>query len=513
MVADPAQLPDNVDALKRMVIAMAHDALHARTLIEKLRFELARLKRQQFGASSEKLESRVEQLELAIEAIETDTAERAAEAAPTTAVEEIADKPARRALPEHLPREEVIHPGPCACPACGGKLRRIGEDVTETLDYVPGRFKVVRHVRGAFACRACDTVMQAPAPFHPIARGRAGPGLLAHIMVAKFDDHLPLYRQAEIFAREGVTLQTSTLSGWVGATVAALMPLVDLLRREVIGNAAVLHGDDTPVPILAPGTGKTRTGRLWTYVRDERPHGGEQPPAAVFFASPDRKGAHPLAHLTCFEGVLQADGYAGFNGLYERGRIVEAACWAHVRRKFFDVHAATGSAVAREALERIGALYDIERDIRGQPPDARRHWRQERSRPLMQALRTWADATAARLPGRSDLAGAFRYMLNRWDALTRVLGDGRIALDNNPAERALRGVAVGRKNYLFAGSDRGAERAAALYTLIETAKLNGVDPEAYLRDVLARIADHPATRLADLLPWTWVTPQQVAEAA
>ena len=513
MVADPAQLPDDVDALKRMVVAMAQDALHARTLIEKLRFELARLKRQQFGASSEKLEGRVEQLELAIEAIETDTAERAAETAPAIAVEESAGKPARRALPEHLPREDVIHPGPCACPACGGKLRRVGEDVTETLDYVPGRFKVVRHVRGAFACRACDTVVQAPAPFHPIARGRAGPGLLAHVVVAKFDDHLPLYRQAEIFAREGVILQTSTLSGWVGAAVAALMPLVDLLRREVIANAAVLHGDDTPVPILAPGTGKTRTGRLWVYVRDERSHGGAGPPAAVFFASPDRKGAHPLAHLTGFEGVLQADGYAGFNGLYERGRIVEAACWAHARRKFFDVHAATGSAVAHEALERIGALYDIERAIRGQPPDTRRHQRQERSRPLMQALRTWADATMAQLPGRSDLAGAFRYMLARWDALTRVLHDGRIALDNNPAERALRSVAVGRKNYLFAGSDRGAERAAALYSLIETAKLNGVDPEAYLRDILARIADHPATRLGELLPWAWVPTQQTAQAA
>ena len=304
----------------------------------------------------------------------------------------------------------------------------------------------------------------------------------------------------------------------MGATATALMPLVDLLRREVIGNAAVLHGDDTPVPILVPGTGKTRTGRLWTYVRDERSHAGVRPPAAVFFVSPDRKGAHPLAHLTSFEGVLQADGYAGFNGLYERGRIVEAACWAepvrgsarqsrvelqeegHVRRKFFDVHVATGSAVAREALERIGALYDIERGIRGQPPDARRHRRQERSRPLMQALRTWADATAAQLPGRSDLAGAFRYMLTRWDALTRVLCTGRMALDNNSAKRALRGVAVGRKNYLFAGSERGAEHAASLYSLIETAKLNGLDPEAYLHDVLARIADHPGTRLADLLP-------------
>ena len=494
MSADPAQLPDDVDALKRMIIAMAQDAIHARTLIDKLRFELARFKRHQFGASSEKLDGRTEQLELAIEALETDEAEGSASGDPpiSATVEDTGPKPARRPLPDHLPREEVIHPGPCACPSCGGKLRRIGSDVTETLDYVPGRFKVIRHVREAFSCRACDTVVQAPAPFHAIARGRAGPGLLAHIMVAKFDDHLPLYRQAEIFAREGVKLETSTLSGWVGATAAALMPLVDLLRRDVIAGSDILHGDDTPVPILAPGTGKTRTGRLWTYVRDERPYGGPRRPAAIFFASPDRKGARPLAHLARFSGILQADGFAGFNGLYESGRIVEAACWAHVRRKFFDVHVATKSAVAHEALERIGALYDVERDVRGKPPDERRRQRQARSHPLAKALRTWAQTILPQLSGRSDLAGAFRYMLTRWTALTRVFDDGRIALDNNPAERALRSVAIGRKNYLFAGSDRGAERAATLYSLIETAKLNGLDPEAYLRDVLGRIADHPA---------------------
>jgi hypothetical protein len=287
-------------------------------------------------------------------------------------------------------------------------------------------------------------VVQTPAPHHTIARGRAGPGLLAHIVVAKFDDHLPLYRQAEIYAREGVTLETSTLSGWVGATAAALMPLVDLLRREVIAGSTVLHGDDTPVPVLAPGTGKTKTGRLWTYVRDERPHGGDRPPAAVFFASPDRRGERPLAHLAAFSGVLQADGYAGFNGLYESGRIVEAACWAHTRRKFFDVHAATHSAVAQEALERIGTLYDVERAINGKPPDERRRQRQTRSQPIAEALKIWAEGILRQLSGRSELAGAFRYMLARWTALTRVFDDGRLALDNNPAERALRGVAAGR---------------------------------------------------------------------
>jgi transposase len=514
VVVDPAHLPDDVDALKRIIAGMAQDAVHARTLIEKLRFELARLKRAQFGTSSERLDGRIEQLELAIEALETDEAEGLAAApALAEAIENAAAKPARRPLPAHLPREEVLHPGPCACPGCGGALRRIGSDITETLDYVPGRFKVVRHVREAFSCRACESVVQAPAPHHTIARGRAGPGLLAHIVVAKFDDHLPLYRQAEIYAREGVALETSTLSDWVGATAAALMPLVELLRRDVIGGSSVLHGDDTPVPVLAPGTGKTRTGRLWTYVRDERPYGGERPPAAVFFASPDRRGERPLTHLAHFSGVLQADGYAGFNGLYETGRIVEAACWAHTRRKFFDVHTATGSTVAHEALQRIGALYDVERAIYGKPPDERRRLRQARSRPIADALRTWAEAIVPQLSGRSELAGAFRYMLARWTALTRAFDDGRLALDNNPAERALRGVAVGRKNYLFAGSDRGAHRAAALYSLIETAKLNGLDPEAYLRDVLARIADHPALQLSRLLPWNWAALHTTAQAA
>ena len=513
MVVDPASLPDDVDALKRIIAGMAQDAIHASTVIEKLRFELARLKRAQFGISSERLSGRIDQLELAIETLESDEAESLA-AAPVVAeaIESAAAKPARRPLPEHLPREEVIHPGPCACPDCGGMLRRIGSDVTETLDYVPGRFKVLRHVREAFSCRACQSVVQAPAPHHAIARGRAGPGLLAHIVVAKFDDHLPLYRQAEIYAREGVQLETSTLSGWVGATAAALMPLVTLLRRDVIEGSAVLHGDDTPVPVLAPGTGKTRTGRLWAYVRDERPYDGKRPPAAVFFASPDRKGERPVAHLAGFSGVLQADGYAGFNSLYDTGRIVEAACWAHTRRKFFDVHAATGSPVAHEALERIGALYDVERAIHGKPPDERRRERQASSMPIADALHTWAQSILPQLSKGSELAAAFRYMLGRWTALTRAFDDGRLALDNNPAERALRGVAIGRKNYLFAGSDRGAERAATLYTLIETAKLNGADPEAYLRDVIGRIADHPARRLADLLPWNW-WPVSVAQAA
>ena len=499
-----------------MIGEMARDAAVARAEIAKLRFQLARFKRNQFGRSSEKNERTVEQLELAIETLEEDNAQRlAAIPAVAEAIETAAErsaKPARRPLPEHLPREEIVHPGACTCPQCGGALHKIGVDVTETLDYVPGRFKVVRHVREAFACRACETVVQTPAPHHTIARGRAGPGLLAHIVVSKFDDHLPLYRQAEIYARDGISLETSTLSGWVGATAAALAPLVEALRHDVMGSD-VLHGDDTPVPVLAPGAGKTKTGRLWTYVRDERTYGGERPPAAMFFYSPDRKGERPVAHLKDFSGVLHADGYAGFNGLYQGGRIVEAACWAHVRRKFFDVHAANGSEIAKEALDRIGALYGVELSISGLTSDERRRQRQVQSRPIAEALKSWAQEITPKLSARSELTAAFRYMLARWLALTRCFDDGRLSLDNNPAERALRGVAIGRKNYLFAGSDHGGERAAAMYSLIETAKLNGLDPEAYLRDVLARIADHSIKRITELLPWNWQPAQPVAQAA
>ena len=310
-----------------------------------------------------------EQLELAIEALETDQAERLAsclaDGGGGDRERPARQKPARRPLPDHLPREEVVHHAPCACPRCGGALRRIGDDVTETLDYVPGRFKVVRHIRAKLSCRACDTVVAAPAPDHAIARGRAGAGLLAHIVVSKYDDHLPLYRQAEIYARDGVELETSTLSGWVGATAAASSRWSTRSPPRCSSLATRSHVDDTPVPVLAPGTGKTKTGRLWTYVRDERPFAGARPPAALFFYSPDRKGEHPRAHLKDFRGVIHADGYAGFNELFAGNRIAEAGCWAHVRRKFFDVHAATGSPIAKEALDRIGQLYGVEETIKG----------------------------------------------------------------------------------------------------------------------------------------------------
>jgi transposase len=500
------QLPNDADALKRIIAAMAQDAVNAQAEIAKLRFQLARYRRAEFGRSSEKLEREADQLELAIETLEADQAERLAVASPivAAAIEAAVEskKPARRALPDHLPREDKIHAAPCACPSCGGALRRIGEDITETLDYVPGRFKVIRHIREKLSCRACDTVVAAPTPDHAIARGRAGAGLLAHIVVSKYDDHLPLYRQAEIFAREGVNLETSTLSGWVGATSAALAPLIDALAAEVMASDT-LHVDDTPVPVLAPGAGKTKTGRLWTYVRDERSFNGNRPPAALFFYSPDRKGEHPRAHLKDFRGVIHADGYAGFKELFTGNRIAEAGCWAHVRRKFFDVHAAIGSPIAKQALDRIGQLYGVEETIKGLPPDHRRRERQQRSEPIAAALAAWADETGRKLSRKSELAAAFRYMRARWVALVRCFDDGRLALDNNPAERALRGIAIGRKNWLFAGSDAGGRRAAAMYSLIESAKLNGINPQHYLTDVLARIADHPARHIAELLPWNW----------
>jgi transposase len=510
----PAELPDDIEALRRLVtmqaaeLAAARAGLAAKALeIEKLKVQIARLRKQRFGRSSEKLDREIAQLELVLEELEAENDEPVSPATePSVAsMPEEKTKRGRAKLPEHLPRREVRHEGACACAACGGELRQVGQDVTEILDYVPGRFEVIRHVRPAFSCRRCETMTQAPMPSLPIERGRPGPGLLAHVLVGKYADHLPLYRQSEIFARDGVELDRATLASWVGKVAALVAPLVEAIGRHVM-SAEKLHADDTPVPVLAPGLGRTRTGRLWVYLRDERPHGGADPPAVLYRYTPDRKGEHPRAHLARFRGFLQADGYSGFAPLYEarHGKpppAAEVACWAHVRRKFFDIHEATGAPLAGEALARIGRLFAVEREIDGQPPDVRRAVRQARARPLLAELAAFLDAALAKISGKSDLAGAIRYARSRWQALGRYIDDGRLEISNNAAERAIRPLALGRKNYLFAGSDSGGESAAAFYSLIQSAKLNGLDPEAYLRDVLTRIPEHPINRIDELLPW------------
>jgi len=473
--------------------------------IEHLKLVIAKLRRMLFGTKSEKISREIEQLELKLEELESQQAERVV--ASTQASVPAKAKPIRRPLPEHLPREVHMHlPAEDACPDCGGQLRKLGEDVSEILERVPATYKVIRHVRVKMACTKCDVIVEAPAPSRPIERGLAGPNLLAHVLVSKYAVHLPLYRQSEIFAREGIDLDRSTLADWVGAASHLLAPLVDQIRKHVLA-AGKIHADDTPVPVLAPGMGKTKTARLWTYVRDDRPAGLPVPPAVWFAYTEDRKGEHPRRHLSSFTGVLQADGYAGFHHLYEGGGIVEAACWAHVRRKLYDIQVATGSATATEAIERIGVLYDIEREIRGKPAELRRQTRQARARPLVEELQHWLNKTLTKLSRKSDTAAAIRYGLSRWRALTRYLEDGRIEMDNSAAERALRVVALGRKNFLFCGSDAGGERAAAIYSLLGTAKLNGLDPEFYLRRVLEQIADHPINRIQELLPWKLATPQ------
>jgi len=510
MVTARPTLPDlealDPAALKALILAQHETLVSRATEIENLKLLILKLRRMQFGRKSEKLDQQIEQLELRLEDLETAQTESAApprDDRPQMTAAREHRKPARRPLPDHLPREtQTYEPEQAECPECGGALRRLGEDVSELLEFVPARFKVIRIVRPKLSCAHCEHIVQAPAPSRPIDRGLAGPGLLAHVLVSKFSDHLPLYRQSEIYGRSGIDLDRSTLADWVGGSSRLLAPLVDALRRYVLA-ARKLHADDTPVPVLAPGTGKTKTGRLWTYVRDDRPAGDLSPPAVWFAYSPDRKGEHPHRHLRDFRGALQADAFAGFNALYEdanRG-ICEAACMAHIRRKFYDLHQAHVSPVAAEALRRIGELYAIESEIRGRAPDERKQVRQARARPLLDSMRDWFESVRAKLSNKSAVASAISYALGRWPAMLRYCDDGLLEIDNNAAERALRAVVLGRKNYLFAGSDAGGERAASIYSLIGTAKLNGLDPEAYLRDVLTRIADHPVNRIGDLLPW------------
>jgi transposase len=486
---------------QRQALSEQSQELHSRSeRIEHLKLMVAKLRHVIFGAKSEKILIELEQLELQLEDDETTHAEVEAGVERVMPLREAKTRSDRKPLPDHLPREVVTHApeGDC-CSDCGGQLRHFGDDVSEQLEYVPDSFKVIRHVRPKFACTGCDRVVEAPAPSRPIERGLAGPGLLAHVIMSKFGDHLPLYRQSEIYARQDVEISRSTMAGWVGAASELLIPLVDAIQKHVLAGPK-LHADDTPLPVLSPGNGKTKTGRLWTYVRDDRPAGIDTPPAVWFAYSEDRKGEHPRQHLHTFRGALQADAYAGFQHLYGKD-IYEAACWAHARRKFHEIHIVHASPTTTEALARIGALYAIEEEVRGKPADLRLSIRQARARPLLVELRAWMQKAQSRLSSKSETAGAIRYALARWHALTRYAEEGLLEIDNSAAERALRSVALGRKNFLFVGSDGGGERAAAMYSLIGSAKLNGLNPELYLRTVLARIADHPISRISELLPW------------
>lgn len=520
-------LPTEIDALHAIIAAQADElaaakaGLVAKALeVEKLRIELARLKRMQFGRSSEKIAREVAQLELALEELEAESPPVAApegNAGDTAQPQAPRRQRGRRPLPAHLPRREVRHEAPGACPRCGGAMRQVGEDITEILDYIPGRFQVIRHVRPACSCATCEGMAQAPMPGLPIERGLPSASLLAHVLVAKYCDHLPLYRQSTIYAREGVDLDRALLAGWVGKATALVRPLIAAIEAHVMAGRH-LHGDDTPVPVLDPGRGKTKTGRLWVYLRDERPWNGLAPPAVAYRYSPDRKGVHPQTHLNGFHGHLHADGYSGFGELYapkdgSGGAVTEVACWAHVRRKFHDIHVATKAPLATESLHRIGPLFDLERRIAGLAPEERQRVRHAQAKPLLDDLAIFLDACLAKVSGKSDLAGAIRYARTRWPALTRYVGDGHLEISNNADERAIRPLALGRKNWLFAGSDQGGKRAAAVYTLTETAKLNGLDPEAYLRDVLGCIADHPISRIAELLPWNISGQAQQDQAA
>jgi transposase len=515
-------LPEDPTALAAMVAALrgelteeraarraAELGLQAKTLeAERLRVQIARLRHERFGRSSERLVGEVEQLELRLDEVLADIAAAGGAddaedgSASAKAPEEKARRRGRKPLPDSLPRRDVEHlpAAGCACRSCGGALRKVGEDVTEILEYRPGRFEVVRHVRPAFSCRICEAMTQAAMPSLPIERGKPGPGLLAHVLVSKYCDHLPLYRQSEIYARDGVDLPRGLLAGWVGKSAALAEPMAAFIGRHVLAGRRV-HADDTPMPMLSPGRGRTLSARFWAYLRDDRPFGGTDPPAVFYEFTPDRKGEHPQRRLRDFRGILQADAYPGFNAVYESGRVVEAACWTHARRYFHDELLANGSPIAREAIERMQPLFAIEAEIHGQPPEARLAARQARSAPLMAELHTWLEATLRRISGKSDLAKAIRYTLAQWVALTTVLRDGRACLHNNAAERQMRPLALGRKNYLFAGSLEGGRRAATIYTLIGTAELNGWDPQAYLRVLLDRIADHPINRIGDLAPW------------
>ncbi len=519
---DANDLPNDVEALRAMVVDMQQQMASGEAELKKERAkytaldqlyqvllqQLAVLRRARFGRQSEKLDAQLHQLELQIEDIESAMAD--APPLPEPSQEEKKTPSARKPLPESLPREVIEHGKQSCCSECGNELAHIGDDISEQLEYVPASFRVIKHVRPKYSCRSCNTITQASAPSRPIARGYAGPGLLAHVIVSKYVDHLPLYRQSQIYNREGVELERSTLADWVGQVFHLLRPLNNALNQYVMA-AAKLHGDDTPVPVLQPGRKTTKQGRLWGYLRDDRPAGRKEAPAVWFSYSPDRKGKWPQEHLADYTGTLQADGYPGYNALYAKGEIQEAACWAHVRRMFYEIDQAQPDSFASEVLNAIAELYKIEKLIKGQPPDKRVAIRKEQAKPRLDQLKIKLRETLSRVAKKLPLAKAIKYALVRWDALERYTHDGAIEIDNNPIEREIRPVVLGRKNYLFAGSDAGGERAAMMYSLMNTAKLNGIEPESYLTHVLTRIAEHPVNRVDELLPWN-VQPDNATES-
>jgi len=510
----PESLPSDLAAAHAMILAeraarLRAEAVNSSTeaLIAHLKLEIERLRRELYGTRSERKARLLQQMELQLEDLEASASEdeQAVEqaAAKTTAVRSFERKrPSRKPFPEHLPRERIVIAAPQNCPCCGAReLSKLGEDVTETLEVIPRQWKVIQTVREKFSCRHCEKISQPPAPFHVTPRGFAGPNLLAMILFEKFAQHQPLNRQSERYRREGIDLSVSTLADQVGACTFALQPLHALIEAHVLA-AERLHGDDTTVPILAKG--KATTGRIWTYVRDDRPFGGRAPPAVLYYASRDRRGAHPEGHLRDYAGILQVDAYSGYNGFYDpsrpAGRITPALCWAHSRRLFFELAdiaanarrgrmAAAISPIALQAVKRIDALFDIERVINGLSAQERLAVRKKESASILAELEAWLRDERSRLSRSAAVVKPIDYMLRRWDGFARFLEDGRICLTNNAAERALRGFALGRKSWLFAGSERGAERAAAMATLINTAKLNDVDPQVWLAEVLARIAD------------------------
>lgn len=497
------------DAQQAQIDTLMGELKIAHLTIDKLKIELSYLRRMQFGRSSEKLDH-AGQLELMDSALAPLPAANDSAASNVTPLagrkkDKSKTRPGLRDLPAHLPRQTVVHnpEGGCNCVACGKGLRVIGQDVSEVLDYEPGNFLVIRHVRPKLACGNCHSITQAVAPTRPVERALAGAGLMAHVLVSKYADHTPLYRQNQIFARDGVELAVSTLSDIVGGAAWLLTPLAQAMGRYVLSGAKI-HGDDTPIRVLGGARNKAKTGRLWVYVRDDRASGDTAPPAVWFQYSADRKGEHPRRHLRDFQGILQADAFGGYDRLFQDGRIVEAACWSHARRKFYDIHEQQhklAGTLAHEALQRIAAIFAIEADIQGQSPEQRAQQRRRRTRPILDELQCWMTSTLAQVSAKSPMALAIGYSVSNWQALTRFADDGRMEAHNNIAERALRGVAIGRKNYLHLGSDGGGERAAVVYSLLGTAKLNGLNPRAYLRHVLERIAEHPSNRIDELLPW------------